>query len=69
MPRPTKRTGRRDRLQVPGGSFLSEHLTDFSAGTGELKTPDAVLNALNDATSQAGALHVLGAGRFPAQGR
>jgi DNA-binding CsgD family transcriptional regulator len=65
MPRPTKRTGHRDRLQVPGGTFLSERLTEFSAGTGELKTPDAVLNALNDATSQAGALHVLGAGRFP----
>lgn len=67
MPRRAKQASAGERPLVPGGGFLGERLIAFSTGTSELKTPDAVLNALNDATSQSGPLYVLGAGRFPAK--
>jgi len=67
MPRRAKHTSGGERPLVPGGSSLGEQLTAFSAGTSELKTPEAVLNALNEATSPSASLHVLGAGRFPAK--
>jgi LuxR family quorum sensing-dependent transcriptional regulator len=67
MPRRTKSAKGRELSLVVGGPTLAERLIAFCAGTGELKTPDAVLNALNGATSQSMPLHVLGAGRFPAK--
>jgi LuxR family quorum sensing-dependent transcriptional regulator len=48
-----------------GEGDVNGRLVTFAARVGELKTPDAVLNALNEATSHAYPVHVLGAGRFP----
>jgi DNA-binding CsgD family transcriptional regulator len=50
---------------MPSEPDLGSSLIAFSTRTGELKTPDAVLNALNDAIARASPLQVLGAGRFP----
>lgn len=65
---PRREKGIRDRrsLEVLSGEpELGPSLVAFSTRTGELKTPDAVLNALNDAVARVLPLQVLGAGRFP----
>lgn len=67
MPRRAKHFRGREQSTLVGGPSLTDRLTAFSISTDELKTPDAVLNALNEATSQSVPLHVLGAGRFPAK--
>ena len=65
MPRQTKRSDIGKPILDEGG--LGARLTAFSTGTSQLETPDAVLNALNDATSPSSPLNVLGAGRFPSR--
>jgi DNA-binding CsgD family transcriptional regulator len=68
MPRHDKGIRERRSLEVmPSEPDLGASLVAFSTRTGELKTPDAVLNALNDATARTSFLQVLGAGRFPAK--
>jgi LuxR family quorum sensing-dependent transcriptional regulator len=66
MPRRGKRiSGRTLQHEVPDRDGLDQRLVQFATRTSELKTPDAVLNALNEATSRSSPLHVLGVGRFP----
>lgn len=67
MPRHTKRTESGTPLPVPDEGRLAALLTAFATRTGDLQTPEAVLNTLNDATSQSSHLNVLGAGRFPSR--
>ena len=67
MPRHIKRTDSGRQVPVPDEGQLGARLTAFSTSTNELQTPDAVLNALNDATCQSSPLNVLGAGRFPSR--
>lgn len=66
MPRREKRILDRQSQEVTSREpDLHTSLVAFSTHTGELKTPDAVLNALHEATSRTSPLQVLGAGRFP----
>ena len=67
MPRRAKHAAGREALHAtpPDEKDLAARLMAFSTATSEHKTPDAVLNALNDAASHSYPLCVLGAARFP----
>jgi DNA-binding CsgD family transcriptional regulator len=65
MPRRMKQQDRQPTKVPPGTSSLGARLLDFSVRTGELATPDAVVNSLHDVTSQSHSLYVLGVARFP----
>lgn len=66
MPRRERRTRKTRSLDViPSEPELGSILVAFSTRTGELRTPDAVLNALNEAVALVSPLQVLGACRFP----